>query len=145
MIPRHLKALIERQMGDFLRADRGAAEAALNGLGIPLDSEIAEFFLTHQISQFSSDVSDEQLCDVAEPSEEICAGTQFIRDVWELPEQYVCLTSAQGEGAYLYERSTGGVWDFNLSSREKFLAGKENARWNSFFEFLTWYLTPIAR
>jgi hypothetical protein len=147
MVPPLLKNLIEQQKGEVNRSDRAAAETALIALGIPLESELAEFFLNYQISLFQSGVSDEQLCDIAEPSEEIAAGTQYVREAWQLPERYICLTSAQGEGAYLYEKNTGKVWDFNLASREAFLAGKENARWNGFFEFLAWYLSgePLSR
>lgn len=139
MIPERLKTLVQQQKGEVTRADPSAAKRALIALGIPLESQIAEFFLTYQISLFQSDVSDEQLCDIAEP-EEVAMGTQFAREVWELPERYVCLSSAQSEGAYLYDVNTGEVHDFSLASREDFLAGKEPARWKTFFEFLTWYL-----
>ena len=67
-------------------------------------------------------------------------GTRFAHEVWELPEKYVAFTSVEGEGAYLYDKVTGQVWDFELASREAFLAGKHQPKWNSFFEFMTWYL-----
>jgi hypothetical protein len=140
VIPQGLVRLINRQEGEVIRSDRAAAEKALRTLGIPLQSEIAEFFLNYQISLFLSRVSDEQLCDVASPTEEIAQGTQFAREVWQIPDNYVCLTSVQGEGAYLYDKASGKVWDFDLASRDALLGGKLKPRWNGFFDFLSWYL-----
>jgi hypothetical protein len=140
MIPIKLKNLIEKQAGDVRRTNRVAAEHALCELGVPLDSEFAEFYLNYKITLFQSDASDEQLCDVTEPSAEVAQGTQFVHKVWGLPEQYVCFSSIQGEGAYLYDRNTGKVWNFSLASRDAFLAGKEQSGWHCFYDFLVWYL-----
>lgn len=144
MLSAELRQLIEQQPGDVKRSNRQVAERALTQLGVSLDSEFAEFYLSYRITLFRSDVSDEQLCDIAEPSPEVAQGTQFARQVWNIPEQYVCFTSVQGEGAYLYDSATGAVWDFSLAKQAEFLAGRERPRWNSFFEFLTWYLLPKA-
>lgn len=140
MIPIQLKKLVEQQPGKVHRTNREAVERALSDLNVSFDSEFAEFFLAYTITLFKSDVSGEQLCDVAEPTPEVALGTHFVHDVWELPEQFVCLSSVQGEGAYLYDRNTGKVWDFDLGCREDFLSGGQPAKWNSFFEFMTWYL-----
>lgn len=140
MIPIQLKILVEQQSGKVQRTNREAVERALSNLNVPLDSDFAEFFLNYTITLFRSDVSEEQLCDIAEPTPEIALGTRFVHDVWELPEQFICVSSVQGEGAYLYDLKTGKVWDFELGSREVFLSGRQPAKWNSFFEFMTWYL-----
>lgn len=140
MIPMQLKKFIEKQAGDVKRTNRLAAERALCELGVPLDTEFAEFYLNYKITLFQSIVSDEQLCDVAEPSREVAQGTQFVQKVWKLPEQYICFSSIQGEGAYLYDRNTGKVWNFSLASRDAFLAGQEQSGWDCFYDFLLWYL-----
>mgnify|MGYP001104846960 FL=1 len=140
MIPHQLKKLVEQQSGSVHRVSRQAVESALNELQVSLDSEFAEFFFTYTITLFRSEESDEQLCDVVAPTSEIVVGSRFIWDVWGVPEHFICLTNLQGEGAYLYDRNAGGVWDFELRSREAFLAGRQQAKWGSFFEFMTWYL-----
>jgi hypothetical protein len=140
VIPMQLKKFIEKQAGDVKRTNRLAAERALCELGVPLDTEFAEFYLNYKITLFHSNVSDEQLCDVAEPSREVAQGTQFVQKVWKLPEQYICFSSIQGEGAYLYDRNTGKVWNFSLASRDAFLAGQEQSGWDCFYDFLLWYL-----
>ena len=68
-------------------------------------------------------------------------GTEFIHEVWELPENFVAFTSLQGEGGYLLDKDSGGVWDFDLGDWEAFVAGRIPARWAGFFEFITWLLT----
>lgn len=119
---------------------REAVAAALSDLKVPLDSEFAEFFFTYTITFFRSQVSDEELCDIVEPTAEIRVGTKFVHELWELPKRFVCFSSGQGEGAYLYETTMGHVWDFDLASRDDFLTGKQCPKWQSFFEFMTWYL-----
>jgi hypothetical protein len=132
--------LVEQQPGQVQRTNHAAVKQALSDLNVPLNSDFAVFFLNYTITLFRSDVSGEQLCDIAEPTPEIALGTRFVHDVWELPEQFICITSVQGEGAYLYDVKTGKVWDFELGYREVFLAGQLPAKWSSFFEFMTWYL-----
>ncbi|PWK39029.1 hypothetical protein [Pseudomonas sp. OV226] len=141
MIPNELIQLIEKQPGDIHRTDKRSVIEALTALDISLDSELSEFFLKYTITFFRSNSSDEELCDIADPSNEIKVGTDFIHEVWELPENFICLTNVQGEGCYLYDKNSGEVLDFSLASRDEFLAGKQGIKWHSFYEFLTWYLS----
>lgn len=69
-------------------------------------------------------MSDELICDIAEPTQQIKTGTEFIHEMWELPEKYICFTSLQGEGGYLLDKLSGGVWDFDLSQHDDFVTGK---------------------
>ena len=140
MIPKALKASIERQVGDARRMNREGALRALEELGVPQESEFSEFYENYQITIFESPISHEQLCDVLEPSKQVALGTRFVREVWGLPDNYICFTSAEGEGAYLYDRSSGKVFDFSLATRDEFVSGKEGPRWDGFFEFMLWYL-----
>lgn len=140
MIPDDLRWLVEKQLGHVHRRDRAKAERALAELGIHADSEFAQFFRDYAITLFGSDVSNEELVDIAEPTFRIAAGTRFVQEVWELPERYICFTSCQGEGGYLYDKESGAVFDFSLATRDAFVEGLEPARWGSFFEFMCWYL-----
>jgi hypothetical protein len=144
MIPTSLSILVEKQSGNVHRSNLSAVEFALKDLKIPLDSEFAKFFLTYTITLYKSAVSEEQLCDIADPTPEIAFGTRYVHDVWELPEQYICISSIQGEGAYLYDVKTGKVWDFDLASREAFVSGLQRANWNSFYDFMIWYLSDAS-
>jgi hypothetical protein len=141
MIPEKLRAQVERQLGNIHRSNSEAANQALEELGIPLNSEFGEFFREYVITLFDSDVSDEELSDLLSPTKQILVGTQFVHEVWKLPENFICFSSCQGEGGYLYDRDTGTVWDFDLADRDDFIAGRQKPAWNSFFEFMSWYLT----
>lgn len=140
MIPDDLRGFIEKQPGNVHRRDRAKAEQALAYLGIP-DGEFAQFFHEYAITLFGSDVSDEELVDIAEPTFRINASTRFAQEVWALPERYVCFTTCQGEGGYLYDKGSGSVFDFSLATRDSFVEGRELPRWSGFFEFMRWYLT----
>lgn len=141
MIPAALCSEVERQPGNVFRTDPAAVDEALGALGIPLDSEFGEFFRKYVITFFCSSVSDEELCDLLEPTAEISLGTRFIHEVWGLPDRFVCLTSLQGEGAYLYDRITGEIFDFDLAHRDAFVAGHREPISKGFHDFMMWYLT----
>ncbi|QTT83333.1 SMI1/KNR4 family protein [Pseudomonas chlororaphis] len=141
MIPSHLIKLIEKQPGDIYRDNKDSVIDALNTLNISLDSEIGEFFLNYAITFFQGNTLNTELLDIVDPSNEIEACTNFIHEVWELPEDFISLTGIQGEGCYLYDKNSGEVLDFDLAKRDEFLAGEHQLKWNSFFEFLTWYLS----
>ena len=140
MVPDQLIELVEQQAGNVHRSNPEIVRNALLELGVSLESEFAEFFLSFAITLFLSDVSDEELCDIAEPTEQIKVGTEFVHEVWGIPENYICFTTAEGEGAYLYDKVSGGVWDFELASRKRFLSCEIGAQWESFFGFMIWYL-----
>ncbi|MCD9571937.1 SMI1/KNR4 family protein [Pseudomonas protegens] len=141
MIPQQLVSLIEAQPRFRPRPDTAEVTRALATLGIALDSEFAQIYLTCHPADFESRASYEVLMDIDGPSDEILMCTEFIHEVWELPENFVAFTSLQGEGGYLLDKDSGGVWDFDLGDREAFVAGRLPARWAGFFEFITWLLT----
>jgi len=109
-------------------------------LGVSREGEFGAFFRKYVITFFSSAVSDEDLVDLLYPGKPILAGTRFIQQTWKMPDRYICMTSCQGEGAYLYDIKTGEVQDFDLARREDFLNGVVPNRWPSFFALLDWYL-----
>jgi len=141
MIPPQLIALIEAQPRFRPRPDTAEVTRALATLGIALDSEFAQIYLAYHPADFESRASYEVLMDIDGPSEEILMCTEFIHDVWELPQNFIAFTSLQGEGGYLLDKDSGGVWDFDLGDWEAFIAGRIPARWASFFKFITWLLT----
>lgn len=142
MIPPQLIALIEALPSFRPRPDTAEVTRALATLGIALDSEFAQIYLAYHPADFASRASYEVLMDIDGPSDEILMCTEFIHEVWELPENFIAFTSLQGEGGYLLDKDSGGVWDFDLGDWEAFVAGRIPARWASFFEFITWYLQP---
>lgn len=141
MIPAPLIALIEAQPRYCAPPDTAEVTRALATLGIALDSEFAQIYLTCHPANFLDRVSYGVLMNIDGPSDEILMCTEFIHEVWELPKNFIAFTSLQGQGGYLLDKDSGGVWDFDLGDREAFVAGRIPARWASFFEFITWLLT----
>ena len=77
--------------------------------------------------------------DVAEPGAQVARVTRFVREVWSVPPEFVCFSSVEGEGAYLYSTRNQSVWDFSLASSEDFADGNA-PNWPGFFAFMRWYL-----
>lgn len=141
MIPDDLIAKIERQLGEVHRKNCAEVAQALLVLNVDPKSEFGEFFFNYVVTCYRRPVSSSELCDLLLPTPEIHQATQFIRDVWGLPDRYVCFSSLQGEGCYLYDRNTGCVFDFDLAELEYLLQERLSPRWGTFFEFMDWYLT----
>jgi len=142
MIPDRIRMLVEKQMGDVHRTNRDSVYKALAALDIPVDCEFAEFFLNFVVTFYSSNVSDMELCDLCEPTDEIEARSEFVWEVWGVPEKYICFSSVESEGCYLYDRESDWICDFSLANRTDFVEGRMQPMFKSFFEFMIWYLAP---
>lgn len=143
-VPDQIRQLALSRKGDVLRKEYLIAQAEMRKLDISTESEIFAFFSEFKASALYSTSSYEELMDVSEPTPQIALGTSFVRDVWKLPAEYICLTSAEGEGCYLYSTQTDAVYDFALAEHESFL-WNPMPRWESFFQFIEWYLSPAAQ
>src|SRR5687768_214301 len=114
MIPREIEDLVHQNSVDRPERDNVvAAQDAMHKLGIPPSTEFYEFCSKYCLGSLTS-ARGEQLVDVSEPSNEIEIGTRFVREVWDLPDGLICLTTCQGEGGYMYFLSNGAVYDFSL-------------------------------
>ena len=141
MIPRVLSELVEKQLGNVKRTNIKSVHEALSNIGVELDCEFSEFFIAYKITIYRGSHYRTELIDLVEPTPQIKRATDFVHEVWELPASFICFSTIEGEGGYLYDKYTGQVWDFTLATRQNFIDGKELPRWDSFFEFMIWYLT----
>jgi hypothetical protein len=142
MIPENIHALAKKnRLGDIERSNVDAAKKALQRLGIFAESQLHEFCVAYCLSSLLSPFAEEQLVDICEPTEEVAVSTNFAHEVWELPNEYICFTSCQGEGGFLYSMRTHAVYDFSLSERTQFLVAPE-PKWSNFYKFIEWYLSP---
>ena len=153
MIPFHIRQLLDERGYSQRTDDKEAIRRMLNALGIDPASELGEFYLAYDPSLLQSDASYEQLQDIVVPVVDGAApvetdpsytpigmATAFVRDVWEVPDTMICLTTTEGEGAFLYDLSSGAVYDFSLSQQKELSDRTLRPRWISLFEFLKWYL-----
>jgi len=138
-IPEQLRNLILKQPGEIFRTDKEEVILELRKLGVNEESQLYVFFKEFVITFYPSTTSDEELTDIMHG---IFMSTEFVQETWGIPDQYICLTSAEGEGCYLYSKETESVYDFSLEDRENFILSPI-PRWKTFFEFLEWFLTPV--
>jgi hypothetical protein len=140
-VPAKIQELALSRKGEVLRLDVGLAQREMLKLGISANSEFFAFFSEYQAVNLYSTVSYETLCDVSEPTAQIAEGTAFVHEVWALPSEFVCITSCEGEGCYLYSTRTEAVYDFSLAARDDFIRNPIPS-WRTFFEFAEWFLSP---
>src|SRR5512145_730675 len=91
-VPAHIRSLALSRAGQVHRSDLDSAQREMLKLGISPHSEFFAFFSEFVAVNLTSSTSDETLCDVSDPTPQIEEGTAFVHDVWELPQEFVCLT-----------------------------------------------------
>lgn len=142
MIPAEVEAYLAGEIGDIFRENKRSAEEILRSLGVDLNTEFAEFYLKYQ-GGFGSPRPIAELIDIEGPQiPNMPREIEYVRDRYELPEQYLPLTTDESEGMYLYNKDDGAVYDMDFYNLPDLLAGKLKPRWPTFNEFLVWYFTP---
>ncbi|WP_176051065.1 SMI1/KNR4 family protein [Burkholderia sp. BCC1644] len=112
---------------------------ALQDLGVASDTDFGQFYLKYQ-GGFISPRPVAELLDIEGPSiPAIPDQTEYVRDRYGIPEQYLALTSDESEGMYLYGNDDGAVYDLDISDLNDFINGNISARWATFNDFLIWY------
>lgn len=138
MVPVVIKNKLDTVAYSLRQEHPQAVHDELSVLGLPIDSEIGELLSRYYMPLVSGAPS--ELIDIVSPNPEIRRSTKFIQEVWELPSRYLCISSTEGEGAFLYDKETGAVLNFNLGERDLLLQEKTPEQWPTFFDFLEWYL-----
>ncbi|MFF7107525.1 SMI1/KNR4 family protein [Pseudomonas sichuanensis] len=142
MIPSEVTKYLSSYKGDVARADQNNAASALKQLGVAADTEFGRFYLKYQGS-FISPRPVAELLDIEGPDiPAIPDQTDYVWDRYEIPKNYLALSSDESEGMYLYGINDGAVYDLDISRLDEFLNGELPARWKSFNEFLIWYFEP---
>jgi hypothetical protein len=141
MIPSHIAKLCDRKNALRKPEDMDCVVRELELLNIAKDSGFAQVALRYDIGNLTTlGRSLEELIDLCCPDEQISSTTEWVRLAWEIPENFIPITTCEGKGGYLYDRNTDSVWYFELAFREEFLEGKCEPMFDTFFEFLNWYL-----
>ena len=113
---------------------------SLDILGIKKDSEFYEFYSNYIVLSLEGRKYTSELSDCFPPFDYLASSIEFGHEVWKLPKNYLLFSSGEGEGGYLYNKDDGSVWDFDLGNQE-LLGTNQLKHWDSFYEFLIWYLT----
>ena len=133
---------MSRQVGAVKRSpdELPRVSACLQSLGLSHDQQVREFFEECKLSAVLAS-RPQELLDLCSPTPQIEEVTDFGRDTYEIPEEFICLTSGEGEGFILYSKSDGKVYDVSVSQLDDLEAGRLKATWASFYDLIEWYLS----
>ncbi|MDT3530103.1 SMI1/KNR4 family protein [Stenotrophomonas pavanii] len=70
---------------------------------------------------------------------------EYVWDRYELPADFLPLSSDEGEGMYLYDVRKEDVHDYCLARHDQLLSGETPARWKNFVDFIVWYINDDDR
>ena len=139
MIPSKVESYLATVSGDVIRTDPKSAERVIRSLGVDPGSELGACYLKYQGS-FISPRPVAELLDIEGPAiPAIPDQTDYVRDRYHVPDQYLALTSDESEGMYLYGKDDEAVYDLDIGALDDFLEGNMPARWATFNDFLVWY------
>ena len=139
MIPESITNYLAQEGDVVLRKDALHAFEALRQIGVDENTELGEFYTKYR-GGFLSPEPRPELLDIAGPAiPAIPDQTAYVLDRYELPEEFVALTSDESEGMYLYNRNNKSVYDFNVGQSQELVNGEIQPRWNSFNDFLNWF------
>lgn len=111
----------------------------LSLLGVDKNSEYYELYTKYFLRALDRRDGTPEIIDPCPPQGFKAAN--FAHEVWEIPKNYILFTTGEGDGGYLYNVKDNSVWDFTLG-QQKLLSTDNLTHWNSFYEFMIWYLTP---
>ena len=141
MIPVEVETYLANAPGEVLRASRASAEKVLQTLGVALNTEFADFYLKYQ-GCFISPRPVSELMDIDGPEiPNIAAELGYVQDRYDLPANYLPLTTDEGEGMYLYAINSGTVYDMDFDNLPDLLTNKLPPRWPDFNAFLIWFFS----
>ena len=139
MIPESIINYLAQEGDSVLRKDASPAFEALRQLEIDRKTELGEFYTKYK-GGFISPEPRPELLDIAGPAiPAVPDQTEYVLDRYELPVEFVALTSDESEGMYLYNKNNQSVYDFNVGQTQELVNGEIQPRWNSFYEFLSWF------
>jgi hypothetical protein len=116
---------------DYLKENRASIEQSLRDAGLSPEEEITHFFLNYGPASFGGWY---ELTSASELRDLI----EYARDELELDEDYLPITSIEGEGITLYRKSTGQVFDVEFGQFELLYKNELPPIAESFVGFLEW-------
>lgn len=111
----------------------------LLSLGVKKDSEFYELYTQYFLRSLDSRFGTPEMIDPCPPQDMLGTAT-FAHNVWGFPKNYILFTTGEGEGGYFYNIDDNSVWDCNLG-QQHLLGTGQLKHWDSFYEFMVWYLT----
>jgi hypothetical protein len=142
MIPNIIKVAMDKQSGQIERpvADISSVIDCLRSLGLDNHLQLRDFFSNYKLSGVQSKRA-EELLDLCSPTRQIAEATYFGRDIYGISDDFICLTSGEGEGFLLYSKLDQKIYDVAVSELGTLASGEKTAGWESFYDLIEWYLS----
>lgn len=139
MIPKPIIEAFSRQTGEITRNNKESVTRNISRLELNHNEQFVDFFLLYDLSGIVSK-KEVELIDLCSPSDEILETTEWAKEVYELQDDFICLSSGEGEGFILLSRVDGKVYDVSVNNFDLLESHGVEPRWNSFYELIDWYL-----
>ena len=113
------------------------AEVILLEYGVKKDSGFFKLYTKYFLRALRSGA--DEIVDPL-PTRSFILGVKFAHEVWEVPKNYILFSTGEDEGGYLYNIEDDSVWDYQMGQLQQ-LADGTLPHWDSFYEFMIWYLS----
>lgn len=138
MTLKKIEKLLEKQSFPVIKKKPEFARQAqeiLIDFGVKVDTDFYELYTKYFLTALDSRSGTSTVVDVLDrfPAE-------YAHEEWGIPKNYLLFTTGEGDGGYLYNTEDNTVWDFDLGQQQALHNGTL-PHWNSFYEFMEWYLT----
>lgn len=113
----------------------------LQSLGVDKNSQFGQFFLLGFGGYGGGPNPASELFNI----EQIAINyteVDFLHDSFGLGDHFITISDVEGEGAYLYNKLNGSVYDLYLRDIEKLKNDELEPRWKDFNSFLLWNIVP---
>jgi hypothetical protein len=144
MISNKIKeSLDSKKLPRLSESGRQKYATALNELGIPPDSNAADFFLTYDETGFSG--RSYQLYHICWAYLNTYDYEALLKNLWErrpwgvLPRNYIPLSSFEGEKLFIHNYEDDSVSLVDEMEINVIIANKFIPQWKSFESFLVWF------
>ena len=136
---------VARAYPDRRNADCVLAAEVMHRLGVAPHCDVWMFYMAINGSLPSVKGRLELLRMVGPGIPKIPDQAEYVWDRYEIPVNFLPLSSDRGEGMYLYDTRTEEVHDYYLARHDQFLSGEASSRWKNFLDFIVWYINDEDR
>ena len=113
------------------------AKNILLNYGVKEDSGFFKIYTKYLLGSTSHRSGADEIVDPLPPQG---FSAKMAHDYWGVPKNYILFSTGEGEGGYFYNIEDDSVWDFQIGQLQQ-LADGTLQHWDSFYEFMIWYLS----
>lgn len=82
----------------------------------------------------------DEISDLCSIDHEIFVNTKFGREVYGVPDDFICLTSGENEAFILYSKKDKKIYEAGVEGMDALRNGEIKPVFESFYDLIEWYL-----